>query len=207
MSEQIEKKRARLARRGIAHPTMTTHEFKPRSTVAVPAPVRSIDLYEPRFSQDELSEVTGLSMGTINNWIQSGAIKPAAINTSLQRKPRIFSPIAMYEAMVTGSLVEQLDAKPETCAAIAQATTKNNQWISEVAERESTHSIGKRIIANEYYQVVSWSGRHWDVQPMPKSTSKEMLDGELKLLLPVSRYLGSVIKGCQALIGARPRKY
>jgi hypothetical protein len=101
--------------------------------------------------------------------------------------------------MVTGILVQRLGAQPLICAAIAQATTNTNQpWILEVAERET-----------EYYQLASWSGRHWDVRSIvPMLTSKEMLDkemldGDLRLLLPVSRYLKTVIRGCQALISGR----
>ena len=52
-----------------------------------------LDLNEAQFSQLELCEAAGITMPTANNWILTGAIRPAHVAGRRTRKPRSFSPL------------------------------------------------------------------------------------------------------------------
>ncbi len=176
---------------------------------------KPLDLFEPQFSQAELGEVTGLPMPTINNWIQSGAIRPADVGKiRMFRKPRLFSPIAIYEAVVTDVLVKLLNASPLTCAAIAKKTTDSQTWLHSVARNLESKK------PRDYFQIVFWSDKcdDWDawleipsngalridLKAIAKETKEPRLSERPIFLLPVSTYLASVLKNCQAIINSTP---
>ena len=61
---------------------------------------KSLDPNKPHFSQAELCEVAEIPMATANNWILTGALRPADVGNRRARKPRLFSVITIFEAKV-----------------------------------------------------------------------------------------------------------
>jgi hypothetical protein len=88
----------------------------------------SLDPKKPQFSQVELCEVAGIPMATANNWILTGALRPADVGSRRARKPRLFSVVTIYEAKVTGDLVKWLGTPPPTAAGMARKSTDGCNW-------------------------------------------------------------------------------
>ncbi len=174
-----------------------------------------VRLSEAHFTQAAFSRVAGIPMPTINNWIQSGAVRPGEVaNVVIRsaadasvlrrlRRPRLFSPIAMYEAVVTDVLVKLLNASPLTCAAIARRTTHDQTWMRAVAE-------SKKPI--DYFQIVFWSDRRRDWDSWLGIAANDVLKIDLKvaakqpiIVLPVSKYLAAVLEKCQQILNSTPK--
>ena len=83
---------------------------------------------KPQFSQVELCEVAEIPMATANNWILTGALRPADVGSRRARKPRLFSVVTIFEAKVTGDLVKWLGTPPPIAAAMARKTTDGHKW-------------------------------------------------------------------------------
>ena len=88
----------------------------------------SLDPNTPQFSQVELCEVAEIPMATANNWILTGALRPADVGSRRARKPRLFSVVTIYEAKVTGDLVKWLGTPPPIAAGMARKTTDGHNW-------------------------------------------------------------------------------
>jgi hypothetical protein len=56
----------------------------------------SLDPNKPQFSQVELCEVAEIPMATANNWILTGALRPADVGSRRARKPRLFSVVTIF---------------------------------------------------------------------------------------------------------------
>jgi hypothetical protein len=88
----------------------------------------SLDPKKPQFSQVELCEVAEIPMATANNWILTGALRPADVGSHGARKPRLFSVVTIFEAKVTGDLVKWLGTPPPIAAGMARKTTDGHNW-------------------------------------------------------------------------------
>jgi hypothetical protein len=173
---------------------------------------KPLDLSEPQFSQPELCAAAEITMPTSNNWIQSGALRPADVGSRRTRKPRLFSLLTIYEAKVTGELVKRFDESPTTAAAMARRTTAGHTWPWSV---QSDLASNKN---RDFWAIVFWSDEcnDWDVwvdiasnnvlriemEKIARARSEPRLAERPILLLPVSRYLASVLKSCQAMVVA-----
>jgi hypothetical protein len=118
----------------------------------------SLDPNKPQFSQVELCEVAEIPMATANNWILTGALRPADVGSRRARKPRLFSVVTIFEAKVTGDLVKWLGTPPPIAAAMARKTTDGHKWY---------WSIPRDLASNNprnFFAIVFWSDqcRDWD---------------------------------------------
>ena len=59
----------------------------------------SLDPKKPQFSQVGLCEVAENPMATANNWILTGALRPADVGSRRARKPRLFAVVTIVEAV------------------------------------------------------------------------------------------------------------
>jgi hypothetical protein len=172
---------------------------------------KPLDLSEPQFSQPELCEAAEITMPTSNNWIQSGALRPADVGSRRARKPRLFSLLTIYEAKVTGELVKWFDESPTKAAAMARKTTEGHTWMWSV-ERDLASNKTR-----DFFAFVFWSDkcRDWDV--WVEQASGDVLVMQMKTIaearerrlaerpivaLPVSKYFTSVLKACQAMVAS-----
>jgi hypothetical protein len=169
-----------------------------------------LNIWDPQFSQNELGRITNLSTPTTNNWISAGALRVADVGSRRLRKPRLFSVAAIYEAKLTSILVEKLDAAPRACAAIARKTTEEDSWMYSVSR-----NFG-RAKSRDYHQIVFWSDtcRGWDstlaipandvlridLAAIAKERGEPRFPERPIFVLPVSRYLTSVLAACQLMI-------
>jgi hypothetical protein len=118
----------------------------------------SLDPKKPQFSQVELCEVAEIPMATANNWILTGALRPADVGSRGARKPRLFSVVTIFEAKVTGDLVKWLGTPPPIAAGMARKTTDGHNWY---------WSIPRDLARNnprDFFAIVFWSDqcRDWD---------------------------------------------
>ena len=119
----------------------------------------SLDPKKPQFSQVELCEVAEIPMATANNWILTGALRPADVGSRRARKPRLFSVVTIFEAKVTGDLVKWLGTPPPIAAGMARKTTDGHNWywsISRDLARNNSHTMILQIDVRAAEQ----SGRH-----------------------------------------------
>jgi hypothetical protein len=170
----------------------------------------SLDPNKPQFSQVELCEVAEIPMATANNWILTGALRPADVGSRRARKPRLFSVVTIYEAKVTGDLVKWLGTPPPIAAGMARKTTDGHNWY---------WSIPRDLARNnprDFFATVFWSDqcRDWDasvdvasgdvlrikMKAIAEARGEPKLTERPILVLPVSKYFASVYKICQAMV-------
>jgi hypothetical protein len=170
----------------------------------------SLDPKKPQFSQVELCEVAEIPMATANNWILTGALRPADVGSRRARKPRLFSVVTIFEAKVTGDLVKWLGTPPPIAAAMARKTTDGHKWY---------WSIPRDLASNNprnFFAIVFWSDQCRDWDASVDVASGDVLRNKMKaiaeargepklterpiLVLPVSKYFASVYKICQAMV-------
>ena len=170
----------------------------------------SLDPKKPQFSQVELCEVAEIPMATANNWILTGALRPADVGSRRARKPRLFSVVTIYEAKVTGDLVKWLGTPPPIAAGMARKTTDGHNWY---------WSIPRDLASNNprnFFAIVFWSDQCRDWDASVDVASGDVLRNKMKaiaeargepklterpiLVLPVSKYFASVYKICQAMV-------
>ena len=182
-------------------------------------PHELLDIAKPQFSQLELCEAAGIPMPTANNWISTGALRPAPVGIRSIRKPRLFSVITIYEAKVTAELVKWLGARtpPLTAAAIARRTTaKGHNWYLSIPR---DLAMGNSPL--DVFAIVFWSDQCRDWAAWVDLPSDDILRINLKtiaekrgeprlaerpiLVLPVGRYFVAVYKICQAFVEASPK--
>jgi hypothetical protein len=170
----------------------------------------SLDPKTPQFSQVELCEVAGIPMATANNWILTGALRPADVGSRRARKPRLFSVVTIYEAKVTGDLVKWLGTPPPTAAGMARKTTDGHNWYLSVPRDLA------RTNPRDFFAIVFWSDqcRDWDasvdiasgdvlrikMKAVAEARGEPKLTERPILVLPVSKYFASVYKICQAMV-------
>jgi hypothetical protein len=170
----------------------------------------SLDPKKPQFSQVELCEVAGIPMATANNWILTGALRPADVGSRRARKPRLFSVVTIYEAKVTGDLVKWLGTPPPTAAGMARKTTDGHNWYWSVPRDLA------RTNPRDFFAIVFWSDqcRDWDasvdvasgdvlrikMKAIAEARGEPKLTERPILVLPVSKYFASVYKICQAMV-------
>ena len=170
---------------------------------------KSLDPNKPHFSQAELCEVAEIPMATANNWILTGALRPADVGNRRARKPRLFSVVTIFEAKVTGDLVKWLGTAPPIAAAMASKITEGNWY----------WSIPRDLARNnprDFFAIVFWSdqSRDWDasvdvasadvlrvkMKAIAEARGEPKLPERPILVLPVSKYFASVYKICQAMV-------
>ncbi len=165
---------------------------------------------KPQFSQVELCEVAGIPMANANNWILTGALRPADVGSRRARKPRLFSVVTIYEAKVTGDLVKWLGTPPPTAAGMARKTTYGHDWYLSVPRDLA------RTNPRDFFAIVFWSDQCRDRDASVDIASGDVLRIKMKavaeargepklterpiLVLPVSKYFASVYKICQAMV-------
>jgi hypothetical protein len=162
---------------------------------------------EARYSQANLCEVVGISMATANNLIHAGAIRPEDLGVRRLRKPRLFTVITIFEALLANELSKALGTSPRTSAAIARKTTYDLNWMHSVARDPKT--------APKAFVVVFWSDRcrDWDawveipsggilridLATIAKKRGEPRIGERPIIVLPVSIYFASVVTACQAI--------
>ncbi len=149
-------------------------------------------------------------MATANNWILTGALRPADMGSRGARKPRLFSVVTIFEAKVTGDLVKWLGTPPPIAAGMARKTTDGHNWY---------WSIPRDLARNnprDFFAIVFWSDqcRDWDasvdvasgdvlrikMKAIAEARGEPKLTERPILVLPVSKYFASVYKICQAMV-------
>jgi hypothetical protein len=169
-----------------------------------------LDPNKPQFSQIELCEVAEMPMATANNWVLTGALRPADLGSRRIRKPRLFSVVTIYEAKVTGDLVKWLGMPPPTAAGMARKTTDGYNWYWSIPRDLARDS------PRDFFAIVFWSDqcRDWDasvdvasgdvlrikMQAIAEARGEPKLSERPILVLPVSKYFASVYKICQAIV-------
>jgi hypothetical protein len=170
----------------------------------------SLDPKKPQFSQVELCKVAEIPMATANNWILTGALRPADVGSRRARKPRLFSVVTIFEAKVTGDLVKWLGAPPPIAAAMARKTTDGHNWYWSIPRDLARNNT------RNFFAIVFWSDQCCDWDACVEVASADVLRNKMKaiaeargepklterpiLVLPVSKYFASVYKICQAVV-------
>ena len=170
----------------------------------------SLDPNKPQFSQVELCEVAEIPMATANNWILTGALRPADVGSRGARKPRLFSVVTIYEAKVTGDLVKWLGIAPPIAAGLARKTTDGHNWYWSILRDLARNN------PRDFFAIVFWSDqcRDWDasvdvasgdvlrikMKAISEAWGEPKLTERPILVLPVSKYFASVYKICQAMV-------
>ena len=170
----------------------------------------SLDPNKPQFSQVELCEVAEIPMATANNWILTGALRPADVGSRGARKPRLFSVVTIYEAKVTGDLVKWLGTPPPIAAGMARKTTDGHNWYWSILRDLARNN------PRDFFAIVFWSDqcRDWDasvdvasgdvlrikMKAISEAWGEPKLTERPILVLPVSKYFASVYKICQAMV-------
>ncbi len=171
---------------------------------------KSLDPTKPQFSQLELCEVAEIPMATANNWILTGALRPADVGTRRARKPRLFTVVTIFEAKVTGDLVKWLGTPPPIAASVARKITKGHNWYWSIP-RDLARNTGR-----DFFAIVFWSEQCRDWEASVDVASAELLRNKMKaiaeargepkyterpiLVLPVSKYFALVYKMCQEMV-------
>ncbi len=85
-------------------------------------------------------------MATANNWILTGALRPADVGIRRARKPRLFSVVTIFDANVTGDLVKWLGMPPSIAAGMGRKTTDGHKLVLVHSERPGKEQPVLRMI-------------------------------------------------------------
>lgn len=166
----------------------------------------SLDLTAPCFSQGELCEVAGITSATANNWIHTGLLKPASFRSRGRRKPRLFSVITIFHARVTGSLVEKFQIQASTAASIAEATTKNRNWMSSVIHKKKQNSYWRPFATVFPSEMDSPEGNKFliEIKTSPERKDRAEVQTGPYLIICVAHEFASVYRQCEAILSESP---
>lgn len=98
-----------------------------------------INCFEPQFSQREASEIAGVPMPTINNWVKREAFKLEGDEGDQARRRRLFSIAGIARLHAMRFCTEHLEMSPETAAVAAWGIAEYFQGkVREVARDDGS---------------------------------------------------------------------
>ena len=170
---------------------------------------KKMDVQNGFFTQAELCEITGLDSVTIDTWLIRGILHTTKVGGRTLRGRRLFSMLAIFEAAVTGELVNRLAMPPSEAAKVAKCAVDGwnapDDWKARVIK-----AVDRSPNIVSVFLLVVRTDDGWKTIPSygnkapwfePRSKYEKWLTRPFAVL-PASELLSSVYKKCLQISNA-----
>lgn len=165
-----------------------------------------MDVQTGIFTQAELCQITGLDSVTVDTWLIRGILQTTKLGGRTLRGRRLFSMLAIFEAAVTGELVNRLAMPPSEAAKVAKCAAGDwnapDDWKPRVIK-----AIDRSANITHVFLILARTDDGWVTIPSygnkapwfePRSKYEKWLTRPFAVL-PASDLLSSVYKKCKEI--------